>query len=67
MIGVIVALGRKATAEDIVKRDRKTASRYVPKTNSLREYIVVEWQGVSTVVSAYKQVRLLSAHEKHQG
>jgi len=51
IIGDIEALGRKANAEDTVKREGKTVFREVPKANSLRlgEYIVVESQDVSTV------------------
>ena len=35
-IGVMVALGLKANAEDTVRTDRKTTSLYRPKTNPLK-------------------------------
>ena len=47
MIGMIVEFGLKANAEDTVIRDMKTGFRYLPKTNSLSESMVVEFQGVS--------------------
>jgi hypothetical protein len=53
MIGVIVALGPKANAEDTVKSDKKTVFLYLLKIKSLIsewtiEGIVVESQVMST-------------------
>lgn len=50
MIGVMVALGPKANAEDTVKSDKKTVFLYLPNIKSLRSewVIVVESRVMST-------------------
>jgi hypothetical protein len=53
MIGVIVALGPKANAEDTVNSDRKTVFLYLPNI----KFLVSEWtNGIEVIVIVGSQV-----------